>query len=375
MLRNTIEKYLLREILVTWGAVTLVLLLIMLGNVLAGSLGRASEGNLSADLVFIFVAVKSVGLLVTLIPLGLYLGILLAFGRLYRDSEMSALFACGVGLVNVFRPAMVAGAIGVAIITALTIWVNPWAAGYEQRIKAGLSERSALDFLTAGKFVESQDATGVFFIQSANEDKTHFEQVFVHRAGEDGSRQVEIAESAYYESDDESGDEFMIFRNGQTATGTPGEPDYIESHFETHGVLIPRIDPREPRLRAAAKSLSELWASDSAGDKAELQWRISIPLASLILAMLAVPLSHTSPRQGRYAKIAVAILIYIPYSNLLVLARKWLADEKVPMLLGLWWVHGVVLCVLLYLLIRRTGWTWFRLVLSGRSGKLLEARA
>ena len=372
MLRNTIEKYLLREILVTWGAVTLVLLLIMLGNVLAGSLGRASEGNLSADLVFLFVAVKSIGLLVTLIPLGLYLGILLAFGRFYRDSEMSAMFACGVGLVNVFRPAMVAGLIGVAIITVLTIWVNPWAAGYEQRIKAGLSERSALDFLTAGKFVESKDASGVFFIQNANEAKTRFNNVFVHRDGDDGTRQVEIAESAYYERDDETGDEFMIFRNGQTATGTPGQPDYIESRFEAHGVLIPRLNPGEPRLRAAALSLTELWASERADDKAELQWRVSIPLASLILAMLAVPLSHTSPRQGRYAKIAVAILIYIPYSNLLVLARKWLADEKVPMLLGLWWVHVLVLGVLVFLLIRRTGWSWFRLVLSGRSRRLLE---
>ncbi len=366
MLSNTIEKYLLREILTTWAAVTLVLLVIMLGNVLAGSLGRASEGNLSADLVFVFVAVKSVGLLVTLIPLGLYLGILLALGRLYRDSEMTALYACGVGLKHIFKPAVIAGLIGVFLISLLTVWVNPWAAQYEQRLKAGLQERSALDFLSAGKFVESGDGSGVFFIQSGNEDKTHFESVFVHREGKNGIRQIEIAESAHFQRDEETGEEFMIFSEGQSNNGVPGSADFLETQFKTHGVLIPRIDPVEPRLKAAGMDLQQLWVSDSPTEKAELQWRVSIPLASLILALLAVPLSHTSPRQGRFAKIAIAILIYIPYSNLLVLARKWIADGTVSPIFGLWWVHMIVAVLLVYLIVNRLGLTWVKRVLFSR---------
>lgn len=366
MFGKTIEKYLLREILLTWSAVTLVLLLIMLGNVLAGSLGRASEGNLSADLVFVFVGVKSLGLLVTLIPLGLYLGILLALGRLYRDSEMTALYACGIGLPHVFRPAVFAGLIGVGLISLLTVWVNPWAAQYEQRIKAGLHERSALDFLTAGKFVETDDGRGVFFIQSGNDDKTQFEHVFLHREDAQNERYVEIAASAHYQKDPDTGDEFMIFTDGQTSHGLPGSASYVTTRFKTHGVLIPRMDPVEPRLRAAGMSLSQLWASENATEKAELQWRISIPLASLILAVLAVPLSHTSPRQGRFAKIAVAILIYIPYSNLLILARKWIADGKVDAAVGLWWVHAIVLALLGYLLVQRLGWSWVKQVLFNR---------
>ena len=374
MLSKTIERYLLREILVTWAAVTLVLLIILLGNVLAASLGRASDGNLSADLVFVFVAVKSVGLLITLIPLGLYLGILLALGRLYRDSEMTALFACGVGLKNIFKPAMVAGLFGVFFISLLTIWVNPWAARYEQQLKAGLQDRSALDFLTAGKFVETTDGDGVFFIESANEGKTHFENIFLHRETEDGTRQVEVAAEAVFEKNEETGDEFIIFLDGQINNGIPGTNNYFETRFKSHGILIPKLNPAEPRLKAAGMELDQLWKSTNKTEQAELQWRISIPLASLILALLAVPLSHTSPRQGRFAKIAVAILIYIPYSNLLVLARKWIADGTVSPLFGIWWVHIIVALLLVYLVVQRLGLTWVKSWLFSKSTNTVVAR-
>ncbi len=363
MLNNTIEKYLLREILITWVAVTLVLLVIMFGNVLAGSLGRASEGNLSADLVFVFVAVKSAGLLVTLIPLGLYLGILLALGRLYRDSEMTALFACGVGYKSVFKPAILAGLLGLVLISALTVWVNPLAAQYEQRLKAGIQDISALAFLAPGKFVESPDGSSVIFMQDGNEKKTRFDSVFLHREANNGERQVEVAQTAYYQKNQTTGDEFMVFSNGQTTTGSPGSASYIETRFKSHGILIPKVNHSEPRLRAAGMNMKQLWLSTNNAEKAELQWRLSIPLASLILAVLAVPISHTSPRQGRFAKIAIAILIYIPYSNLLVLARKWIADGTVNPIFGMWWVHLLVVLLLSIFVVHRLGYSWIRQII------------
>jgi len=116
----------------------------------------------------------------------------------------------------------------------------------------------------------------------------------------------------------------------------------------------------EPRLQRRSKTLKQLLASDDLVDLAEVQWRISIPLAALLLALLAVPLSYTSPREGRFGKIAIAILIYIPYANLLVLARKWIANGSISPWVGLWPVHFAVLALIIYLLIKRVGWDWFR---------------
>lgn len=105
-------------------------------------------------------------------------------------------------------------------------------------------------------------------------------------------------------------------------------------------------------------SITQLIETDGLREKAELQWRISIPLAALILAMLAVPLSYASPREGRFAKIALAIVIYIPYANLLVLCRKWISSGSLPSWIGLWPVHLCMLGLLVFLLARRLGWRW-----------------
>ncbi len=66
--------------------------------------------------------------------------------------------------------------------------------------------------------------------------------------------------------------------------------------------------------------------------------------------LLAVPLSRLRPREGRYARLLQAILIYFVYSTFLSAGKVWLARGKIPDYLGLWWVHGAVI-VLAYLFI------------------------
>ncbi|MBX2879855.1 MAG: LPS export ABC transporter permease LptF [Granulosicoccus sp.] len=360
----------MKEMLLTWLAVLVVLLVIMVGNVLARSLSRVSEGVVQSDMLLILVGVKSISLLVTLIPLGLYLGILLAHGRFYRDNEMSVMQACGVGWMDLLRPTAVAGLIGVLAITVLTIFASPWAARFEQSLKQSMREQSALSLVTAGKFIESTDGQTVFFARQSNDERTQFNDVFMYRQRDEASVAVDSARIASYQIDEETGNEYLIFTDGQTSVGQPGVREYTITDFKRQGILRPREESAEPRLIIKGKYLSELWNSDALPDKAELQWRISIPLAALLLALLAVPLSYTSPREGRFGKIAIAILIYIPYANLLVLMRKWIAAGSVPPWIGLWPVHIGVMCLIVLLLARRTGWRW---ILGGSASTTIES--
>jgi len=345
---------------VTWVAVTVVLLVIMIGNVLARSLSSVTDGAIAAEMLLILVAVKSISLLVTLIPLGLYLGIMLAHGRFYRDNEMSVMQACGIGWTDLMRPTAIIGLLGVVLIAALTIFASPWSARYEQSLKQEIRERSALSLLTPGKFIESSDGSTVIFVREASNDKTQFNDVFMYRQREDEQPAVDTARIASYQVDAQTGNEYLVFTDGQTSIGSPGQADYTVTEFRRQGVLRPREDAAEPRLRTKSKTLRQLLAAREPADQAELQWRISIPLAALLLALLAVPLSHTSPREGRFGKIAIAILIYIPYANLLVLARKWIASGAMPAWIGLWPVHLLIVVLIVYLLIRRVGWQWLR---------------
>lgn len=353
-----LDRYLLKEMLVTFVAVLLVLLVIMIGNVLARSLSSVTDGAIGADMLLILVAVKSISLLVTLIPLGLYLGIMLAHGRFYRDNEMTVMQACGVGWQDLMRPTAIIGLVGVVLISLLTIFASPWSARYEQTLKQSIRERSALGLLTPGKFIESSDGRAVFFVKGASTDKTQFNDVFMYRQREDDVPVVDSARIASYQKDEETGNEYLIFSDGQTSIGQPGDAEYTVTDFKLQGVLRPQADTQEPRLKIAGKSLTQLWNSAEFADRAELQWRVSIPLAALLLALLAVPLSYTSPREGRFGKVAIAILIYIPYANLLVLSRKWIASGSIPSWVGLWPVHIMVVVLILWLLSRRLGWRW-----------------
>ena len=353
-----LDRYLIKEMLVTWLAVLVVLLVIMIGNVLARSLARLTDGAIGADMLFALVGIKSISLLVTLIPLALYLGILLAHGRFYRDNEMAVMQACGVGWLDLLRPTAVVGLIGVVLIGLLTVLVSPWAARYEQTLQQRLREQSALALLTPGRFVASSDGGVVLFVRESSPDRSQFNDVFMYRSGEDQPPTVDSARFATYQRDAESGNEYLVLSEGQTSVGRAGEADFTVTDFRRQGVLRPPTDSDEPRLAQKAKPLADLWGSADPADRAELQWRVSIPLAALLLALLAVPLSHTSPREGRFGKIGLAILIYIPYANVLVLTRKWIAAGTVPSWIGLWPVHALVALLTLWLLARRVGWRW-----------------
>lgn len=348
----------MKEMFLTWLAVLVVLLVIMVGNVLGRSLSQVSDGIIQADMLLMLVGVKSINLLVTLVPLGLYLGIMLAHGRFYRDNEITVMQACGVGWLDLMRPTAVIGLLGVLVITVLTLFASPWAARYEQSLKQQMREQSALSLVTPGKFIESSDGQTVFFARQSNPDRTQFNDVFMYRQSEQGEPAVDTARIASYQFDPATGDEYLIFTDGQTTVGTPGQAEYTITDFKRQGILRPREEPAEPRLIRKGKSIAQLWGTDDPEDKAELQWRFSIPLAALLLALLAVPLSYTSPREGRFGKIAIAILIYIPYANLLVLMRKWIAAGSVPAWIGLWPVHLAVVCLILAVLAKRTGWQW-----------------
>ena len=344
--------------LLTWAAVLAVLLVIMVGNVLARSLSRVGDGAVAADMLLLLVAVKSISLLVTLIPLALYLGILLAHGRFYRDNEMAVMQACGVGWLDLMRPTAAVGLVGVVAIGLLTVFASPWAARYEETLQQRLREESALALLTPGRFVESSGGDVVLFVGEGSPDRTQFNDVFMYRGREDEPPAVDTARFATYQRDEASGNEYLVLSDGQTSVGRPGEAGFTVTDFHRQGVLRPREDDDAPRLRLKGKTLAQLRASEDPADRAELQWRLSIPLAALLLALLAVPLAHTSPREGRYGRIGLAILVYIPYANFLVLMRKWIAAGTVPAWVGLWPVHALVAALVVWLLARRVGWRW-----------------
>ena len=118
--------------------------------------------------------------------------------------------------------------------------------------------------------------------------------------------------------------------------------------------MVPAPKDRSYPLRVQALSTKELWQSDDPEHKAELDWRITLPVSTLIIVMMALPLSQTTPRGGRYSKLALGILLYLIYSNLLGIGKAWISKGVVPYWIGTSWVH-VLGVITLYILLRYSG--------------------
>ncbi len=343
-----INRYLLREFAESWIAVTAVLLLILIGNSFLFIFRKVGSGDIPPDAVAPFLFSNTVMFLVGIIPFSLYLGVLLGFGRLYRDSEMAALGACGVGGLGLYRPVLLLCAPAVAVVAFLTFVATPWAARIEQAAKTQVESRSELSGIEAGRFNESRDGRSVLFVAGMSDAGERMRDVFIHGPDPDGGRGLEKARSARQET--VQGHSFIVLEDGVRFVGEPGAADYRVIDFARHGVRIPQSTRGQASLRRAGKSVQELLASPHKKDHAELQWRFSLIAASVLLALLAVPLSHTSPRKGRYGRLALAVVVYLTYWNLLVVSKSWFGDGTTPAVIGMWWAHVPLLLLALALI-------------------------
>jgi len=353
-----IDRYISKELLLTWLAVTLVLLLILLSGTLARLLGKAAQGVIPADAVLALLLFTGARYLILLIPLSLYLGVLLCFSRLYKDNEMAAMGACGIGLMRMYRPMLMVVIPATCIMMYLNLFLMPWVSQQAEYLKSEIENRSELTGLTAGRFNEAKKGDAIMFLQHQSSDGSKMHNVFLHRTNKNSANNfldnIESADIAKRYKDD-NGRHFIMFEKGQMYEGEPGLSNFKITRYDKKGVYLPEDEPVQTVSRKKSVSTLDLWNSDRIDYRAELHWRLSLPVGAFLLALLALPLSYTTPRKGRYSKLALAILIYLIYSNLLGIGQTWVEKQKVPEWLGLWWVHGFAITLIVYWWIKRAG--------------------
>jgi lipopolysaccharide export system permease protein len=351
-----LDKYIAREIFSTLLAVTSVLMLIIIGNLFIRLLGEAAEGKIPQDIILPLLALVSFKGVVLLLPISLFLAVLLSLGRFYRDSEMAALRAIGIGYSDLLRPIIVM-AIAIALfLTIMVAWVLPWVVAVSDEMKEVASKRTDIVGITPGRFVADPQATRVLYVEEMSEDREVLRGIFISLVEKDKDV-ILTAETARQEVDPETQRRYIVLNNGYRYDAPHGRGEISRLFYREHAVLLPEVTRSTTRTRDAY-SIQELWRSDVLGDKAELQWRLSFPISALILAILAIPLSYSSPRQGRYGKLAIAIVIYGLYSNFLVMSKTWVDKGQLIPEIGNWWVHIVLLLLTVLLVIHQYGVAW-----------------
>jgi lipopolysaccharide export system permease protein len=148
----------------------------------------------------------------------------------------------------------------------------------------------------------------------------------------------------------------FILNDGWRYEGTPGEANFRVMAFGEHGIPVPVEGATDSPPPVETRATLELLGSALPEEQAELQWRVAGPLSIFMLVVLAVPLSRSRPREGRYGRVGIGLLLYITYVNMLSVARVWVETARVPEWLGMWWVHAVLGLLALWLLGREAGW-------------------
>jgi len=361
-MNKIIGKYFLKELATTWCAVTFIILVILSTNKFTDVIGDIASGDLPSSSLFQIIFYSSIDYLVILIPLSTFLSILMVLGRFYKNSEMIAILSSGVSPSHLYRVLSVPLVVLMTCLLLISVFVSPQAKKIIQFSKQDALTKIGIEFFEPGRFITLKD--GAVFYSQARLSNNRFLEVFM-QIEIDG--EVSVVTSEYAEIQGDQDNNLLVFFNGRRYQGKPGDNDFRVLEFSEHQLPLFISKTNKEINNISAESFNTLLDRPDLESKAEVQWRLSPPIALLILVFLAVPLSKASPRQGQYGGLVLGILVYMIYVNLLGAARVWFEQGDSPQVIGLWWVHGLGFIFTLYMIL--TSYNFFSRLITVRKTK------
>jgi lipopolysaccharide export system permease protein len=353
-----IDRYIMREIVKPTVAIYVALIFVFGCYMATRFLADAFVGQLSGSTVIILILLKITIALEVLLPTTLYLSVVVALGRLYKDSEMTALFACGISMGRVVRPVFYTALLIAVIVASLSLLIRPWAYNQYYRLKAKAEANFDLTRMNDATFYVTKNGQRVIYAEKVDQQQDEAERVFI-RTERENNLQVIYARQANQSLDPASGKQILLFTDGYlyefSRTGEKGR--IIQ--FQHSAMPLEPKDNFRLKYRVKATSTGSLARSDNSEEIAEFQWRLSTPVATILLALLGVPLSRSSPRRGKYAKVTTAVVIFAVYYNLSALTKKWVERGILEAIPGIWWLQ-LLLAGLLLVFLWRTPMVFFR---------------
>jgi len=351
-----LQRYIISEILKPAAAILTVLVIIFASYSAVTFLAQAVAGSLPPGTVGMLILLRIGMALEILLPTTFYLSVIIALGRLYKDSEMTALSACGVGIADVLKPVFMLSLPLAALAGCASLYIRPEAYEKIYQIQDQAQAQFDISRLEADHFLDVQSGKYVFFAEGVGNKQEGAQQVFI-RIGEGANRQVIQAQRMIQGEAERDGQRTLYFREGMLYEFPTSGPGGKITRFDQAEYPMPVENTTRYRRKSA--STLQLIGSPRQEDIAELQWRLSTPLSTILLAMLGVPLSKSNPRRGKYAKLGVAIVIFAFYYQMFVIAKTWVEKSLVSPLIGIWWVP-LMLTLLAVFFLWRTGEVFYR---------------
>ena len=339
-----LEKYLLKEILGSSLSVLLIFMVILSSNTMLRLIEEASTGTFPTYLLFPVIFVKIIQYSIYMIPISLFFGIIISLGRFYNGNEMAVISASGQSIFDI--AAIINKVITPAffIVALFSLYITPSVTEYRAKLEHKLNTEERIEEIRPGRFASSQNGKATFFVESS--DSNVLNKVFFSSSNEIGGLIVENSKSATYYTD-QNNSRFLLLKDGvivETLSSINANTKTTE--YETHGLMLGKELTGFENNSLKAKNTYDLFISNDLASRAEFQARLMLPLATLILGFLAIPLSYSSPRKGRYDKVFLGALVYFGYFVAMSITEKMFLLELTPSSLGLWWLHLIMVGII-----------------------------
>jgi len=335
--KKIIDHYLLREITQPFVAIFFALVVIFITFSLSRFLVAADAGLLQPGEVARLTLLKSLISLDVLLPLSLFLGVMTGLGRLYTDSEIYAMRASGISEASLLRPLMRLALVLAVVVALLSAWARPWAYAQSFAIKAMAEASAETGRIREAQFYDFGRNDKTVFIEHIAPNGRDLDGIFI-RSHKDGDLQIITATKGEFEYFFKPMFHRLILTDARILKKVQGGTD-VSGQFGSFTMYLAAESPKPPGYKVKSASTNRLRQSSDPVERAEFQWRLSTPVSALLLALAAIPLSRSRPRQGRYAKMLLALGIYAVYFNLLDVSRSWVEQGRSDYI---WWVPGLL---------------------------------
>lgn len=335
-----ISRYIASDIVAAIASVALILLLIILGKLFIQLLGDVLDGDLGTNVLGTVLLLGVIRYLVILLPFSLFIAIILVLSRMHKDSEINAAMAGGASNRDFVQAVLFIGVPMLVILYLLVSYVSPWANRLEGVIESVSEQSMVLGQLSPGKFFELEGTSWVVYAESEDVKAGTLHNVFVQRK-EEGKLVVEVADRAQMQKDESQTQVFVLF-DGKTIEGIPGQANFSISTYQEHRVYPPRTDFSREAAKAKYQNIISLFSLRNTSYIAEIFQRSSILFSTLVLMLLAIPLSKVAPNSGRFLRLALAVLIYVLYLNLVIVTCSWIKRGENYGVISLLAVHLIV---------------------------------
>lgn len=345
-----IARYISKEIITTFCAIVFILLFIAISNKFVMFLAKAASGKLPLSLLLQVVGLFIPELFAILAPVAMFIAILFTFSRLHADSEIAVLLTSGFDWVRLIKITLKVASIVAALVAVINFLVIPAISSKRAQLLAQGQAAGVINSIVPGRFqtIDGNEQL-VFYVEDVLDDGL-FHNIFIAQ-----QPKGEVVTAQYAQIKQNNPQEFyLVLQNGHRYIGTPGHADYSVTSFAEYGRELKYGTGYVAHNDSMLPSKGLFKSSDPA-DKAELQWRLAMPIAVLLLGLVAIPLSKVQPRQGRYAKFLPAVLIYMIYYNLMTIVKRSIAAGKLASIPGIWGLHIILLLAGVFLILQMAG--------------------